>query len=100
MRDSTCATAYANATKRIAPFSDWRECESDGRIQDSGFNLPIPVSGQAFPRKIGQKVRGASEINGCRNVAHTTAMSHTRSDSHAALYGISSRSLHLVRFDI
>jgi len=34
------------------------------------------VSRQAFPRKIGQKVRGVSETHGYHNVTHATAMSH------------------------
>jgi len=38
-------------------------------LYNSGFNWPIWVSRQAFPRKIGQKMRAVSETHGYCNVA-------------------------------
>ena len=45
------------------------------------------VSRQAFPRKIGQNMRGVSETHewGYDNITYNSAMPHTHSDSHAAL---------------
>ena len=43
---------------------------------NSGFSHLIQVSRQAFPRKIGQKVRWVSKTHGYHNVTYATAMSY------------------------
>jgi len=61
-----------------------RDCVCDFRMRPNGpfhvaigANRPIRVSRQAFPRKIGHKVRGVSDTNRYRNVRYATAMSYT-----------------------
>ena len=57
------------------------------------INHPIQVSRQAFPRKIGQKMRGVCETHGYDNATYATAMSNL----HAALHILHIWNLGLVK---
>jgi len=51
-----------------------------GANRTVGFNCPIPVSRQTFPKNIGQKMRRVPETHGFCNVTYATGMSYMYSD--------------------
>jgi len=63
---------FSNTTKWIASCSDCKSIFTTWVIQ-----FWMQTSRQAFPRKIGQKVRQVSETHGFCNVTYATTTSHT-----------------------